>query len=391
MNRVAQLVTGATMVSAIVGTAWWWKRSQPDPPIYPPQATAHGPQLEADTPANAALRGFPVDLDGVDHVFKVEVAGATHVLVHIRQVHPDDRIKTDARMGGDRLDRETLAVRRVQMEMIITVQGSIVRILRSMAARGMLTTVSPEGFLQTTDNTAEAFLAVNSYAVLPDYTDPDYQKSDRPISERMDAILSVLPQHVRDILGRPVTANEIELLMLGGIHQVVRDRLVRPVSGESWEQNVLSTFGMIDVRMDARENAYINAALGSATGIFAVVIMGGKHDFCGYRSARDAVALSEDYQDQYDVGSLPKSFVSNPIEVDPQDGRIQYDPLTHVAAIAIRDKQDPEKWVWCANQDNLALWNQAHPHDKASLLVITPQGYNTKLPGENPPRNTSGP
>lgn len=376
---------------ACVAGAWWWTH-RPSRPLYPPIAHASAATTPADTPANQALRDFPDHLDGVSDLLKVEVAGATHVLVHIRQIHPDHLLRTLSRRGLDGLTPAALARYQRQVETIIATQDGIERVLRAMSARGYLRTIAPEGYeassLEPADPRAD-FLEMNRYALLPDILDPDYnQHDDRTIDSRLQESAARFPGNIALLLQRQVTTRETNLFMFGGVDPVIRDGLATPIPNTTMSQSWMALLGNTYSKLDDRENTALTAALTHATGPFAVIVMGGWHDFCGYRTARSAVSLSQNYRDHYCVDNFPTATVSAKLDIDTHDDRISYDVARHIALVRTYRPRDRERWLWAGNQDNLGVWNDAHPEAKASLLVITPVGYDEDLPEDPLPPST---
>lgn len=361
----------AAVGAAIVGAlAWRRPEALPQVPVYP----AHAPTVPADTDANRALRAFPDSLDGAARIEKYEIPGAAKVFVHIRQIHHTEEILQDVKKGLGR-DPEATKLLRKQVDAIIRTQDGIERVLRSMAARGLLTAVCPEGYL--TGHDKDKYLEWCTYSVLPEHTafnDP------RPMSEIIGESFGEITEGLGTLLGRHTTKRDTELLAYGATYQLVRDRLATAVPGETFEMNlrsvVMPTFtGQDGDRMDGRENMLLAGAVQGAEGPFAVGIMGGRHDFMGKKSASGTTWSSADYQERYDFNNFNAPKDAEYAVVDDQDDRVMYNANYRISAVRVKDSKDPEKWNWFGNQDNVAMWNRKHPDKKVSVIVITPEGY----------------
>jgi hypothetical protein len=363
----------ATMVIGLLLTGTMtvilaWPRHDTAPLV--PHVPARPAVVPPDTEANRALRAFPEAIDGARRIEKFEIPGASKVFVHIRQIHHHEDIIANAKEGGATLsDNERQTLRR-QVEAIIEVQGAIDRILRCMAMRGMLTTLSPEGYLAGNKSDAKDCQAWCRSAVLSGSAD---KEDGRPMSERIDTEFARLKSGIARLLGRELDNQKVERLVYGAVYHIVGDGIVRPVANETLAQN-LESYVCTKMRMDGRENAVLESSVNSATNIFAVTVMGGSHDFLGFKSARSASWLSNNYTDTYDRNNLnvPQNAT---FDVDPDDERLCYNVQHHVSAVRVRDPASRDRWVWYGNQDNVGLWNATHPNNKVSVIVITPDGY----------------
>lgn len=367
----------AALVAAIAASvngilAWRKGQELPQPPFVPARAAT----APVDTDANRALRAFPEDLDGAAKVEKFEIPGAAKVFVHIRQIHRIDRILDGARTAGANLTPEQRKRLRAEIDGVIATQDGVERVLRAMAARGMLTAFAPEGYMNNRSDDDADYREWCRLGTLPEGSN---DTDDRPFETREAEAFSQIKAGASRLLGKDLTDREAELFCYGAAYRIVGDGLARPVGNESFAQNLEATIlpnltGDQSMRMDGRENSILEAAVRSATGTYAVTVMGGAHDLLGHRTAQKATWSNADYQDKYQFQNLnaPKSAL---YDVDENDERVMYNAQYKVSAVRIQDPKDPEKWNWFGNQDNVGLWNRKHPDQKISVIVVTPEGY----------------
>lgn len=325
---------------------------------------AHAPTVPADTDANRALRAFPNTLKGAEKIEKYEIPGATKILVHIRQAHATDELLQAAKEG-----KETEELRQ-RAEMVITTQTNIDYILREMATRNMLTTLVPEGFVEN---------SVSPYGSRPLGAISQEHKFEQSTPLREEKELQKIIQGLPQLLGHPVTPQQVQFFAYGAAASVAQDGLAVAVPGETLEQDILATMmpwtnGNTSDVFDGRENRVIQAAVTSASGTFAVVVMGGSHDFLGRTSALQATWSNTDYVEklQYRNINVPEG---TSFDIDPKNPYLLQNAASHIDVFRVPHPQKPDTWEWCGNQDNVAVWNNQHPDAKISVIVITPVGY----------------